>query len=101
MSRRRRALREAATGYSARITDRVNVGFATLSMSRDLGLTATTFGIANTILFTMYTVFEVPSSLMLMRFGIRPLSTGDVTRIMPLAFLAPDIVQAIYEGAAA
>lgn len=26
------------------------------------------------------------------------LSTSYVTRVMPLAFLAPDIVQAIYEG---
>jgi ACS family 4-hydroxyphenylacetate permease-like MFS transporter len=51
--------------------DRVNVGFAALSMNKELGLTATTFGAANTILFALYTAFEVPSSMLLVRFGIR------------------------------
>lgn len=57
--------------YVIAYIDRVNVGFAALSMNKELGLTATTFGAANTILFTLYTAFEVPSSLLLMRFGIR------------------------------
>lgn len=57
--------------YVIAYIDRVNVGFAALSMNKELGLTATTFGIANTVLFIMYTAFEVPSSLLLMRFGIR------------------------------
>lgn len=57
--------------YVIAYIDRVNVGFAALSMNKDLGLTATTFGAANTILFTLYTAFEVPSSLLLVRFGIR------------------------------
>jgi ACS family 4-hydroxyphenylacetate permease-like MFS transporter len=57
--------------YVIAYIDRVNVGFAALSMNKALGLTATTFGAANTILFTLYTAFEVPSSMLLVRFGIR------------------------------
>ncbi len=57
--------------YVIAYIDRVNVGFAALSMNKELGLTATTFGIANTVLFVLYTAFEVPSSLLLMRYGIR------------------------------
>jgi ACS family 4-hydroxyphenylacetate permease-like MFS transporter len=51
--------------------DRINIGFAALSMNRDLGLTPTTFGIANTIFYLGYMAFEVPSNLMLARFGAR------------------------------
>jgi ACS family 4-hydroxyphenylacetate permease-like MFS transporter len=57
--------------YVINYIDRVNVGFAALSMNKELGLTFSTFGIANTILFIMYTAFEVPSSLLLVRYGIR------------------------------
>ncbi len=57
--------------YVVSYIDRVNVGFAALSMNKELGLTFATFGIANTVLFVMYTVFEVPSSLLLVRYGIR------------------------------
>ncbi len=51
--------------------DRINIGFAALSMNRDLGLTATMFGIANTIFYVGYVLFEIPSNLMLARFGAR------------------------------
>ncbi|HEX8027037.1 MAG TPA: MFS transporter [Vicinamibacterales bacterium] len=51
--------------------DRINIGFAALSMNRDLGLTPTTFGVANTIFYLGYMAFEVPSNLMLARFGAR------------------------------
>jgi ACS family 4-hydroxyphenylacetate permease-like MFS transporter len=51
--------------------DRINIGFAALSMNRDLGLTATMFGIANTIFYVGYMFFEIPSNLMLARFGAR------------------------------
>jgi MFS transporter, ACS family, 4-hydroxyphenylacetate permease len=57
--------------YVIAYIDRVNMGFAALSMNKELGLTATTFGAANTILFILYTVFEVPSSFLLVRLGIR------------------------------
>ncbi len=51
--------------------DRINIGFAALSMNRDLGLTATMFGLANTIFYIGYFLFEIPSNLMLARFGAR------------------------------
>jgi ACS family 4-hydroxyphenylacetate permease-like MFS transporter len=51
--------------------DRINIGFAALSMNRDLGLTATMFGLANTIFYVGYLLFEIPSNLMLARFGAR------------------------------
>ncbi len=51
--------------------DRINIGFAALSMNRDLGLTATMFGIANTFFYLGYMFFEIPSNLMLARFGAR------------------------------
>ncbi|MBI4520070.1 MAG: MFS transporter [Gemmatimonadetes bacterium] len=51
--------------------DRINIGFAALSMNRELGLTATMFGAANTIFYVGYFLFEIPSNLMLARYGAR------------------------------
>ena len=57
--------------YFVAYLDRVNVGFAGQSMSRDLGLTAAAFGGAAGIFFIAYFFFEVPSNLALNRFGAR------------------------------
>ncbi|MEP6782847.1 MAG: MFS transporter, partial [Acidobacteriota bacterium] len=57
--------------YLCSYLDRINIGFAALAMNRDLGLTPTAFGIANTIFYVGYMAFEVPSNLMLARFGAR------------------------------
>ena len=57
--------------YICAYLDRINIGFAALAMNRDLGLTPTTFGIANTIFYAGYMLFEVPSNLALARFGAR------------------------------
>jgi MFS family permease len=51
--------------------DRTNVGFAALTMNRDLGLTATEFGWGAGILFLGYCFFEIPSNLALHRYGAR------------------------------
>jgi ACS family 4-hydroxyphenylacetate permease-like MFS transporter len=51
--------------------DRINIGFAALSMNRDLGLTSTMFGDANTVFYLGYMFFEIPSNLMLARYGAR------------------------------
>jgi D-galactonate transporter len=51
--------------------DRVNVGFAALTMNSDLGLSQTAFGFGAGIFFIAYFIFEVPSNLMLERFGAR------------------------------
>src|ERR1700754_852432 len=51
--------------------DRVNVGFAALTMNRDLGLSASAFGLAAGLFFLSYFVFEVPSNMLLERVGAR------------------------------
>ena len=57
--------------YFVAYLDRVNVGFAALSMNKDLGFTATVFGFGAGIFFIAYFFFEVPSNLALNRFGAR------------------------------
>src|SRR5262252_617865 len=51
--------------------DRVNVGFAALTMNKKLGLTAEMFGFGAGIFFFGYFIFEVPSNLILERVGAR------------------------------
>jgi MFS family permease len=60
-----------AVAYFFSYIDRTNVGFAALTMNRDLGLTATQFGWAAGIFYIGYCIFEVPSNLALYRFGAR------------------------------
>jgi MFS transporter, ACS family, tartrate transporter len=57
--------------YIVNYLDRTNIGFAALTMNKDLGLTATEFGFGAGILFLSYTVFEIPSNLALYRVGAR------------------------------
>lgn len=55
--------------YFAAYLDRVNVGFAALTMIPDLHLSKTAFGFGAGIFFLAYFIFEVPSNLALDRFG--------------------------------
>jgi MFS transporter, ACS family, tartrate transporter len=57
--------------YFTAYLDRVNVGFAALTMNKSLGLTATMFGFGAGIFFITYFIFELPSNLALDRFGAR------------------------------
>jgi MFS family permease len=57
--------------YIINYLDRTNIGFAALTMNKDLGLTATEFGFGAGILFLSYTVFEIPSNVALYHFGAR------------------------------
>ncbi len=57
--------------YLTNYLDRVNVGFAALTMNRDIGLSDTAFGVGSGIFFLGYFLFEVPSNLALQRFGAR------------------------------
>jgi ACS family tartrate transporter-like MFS transporter len=57
--------------YFIAYLDRVNVGFAAITMNKSLGLTATMFGLGSGIFFIAYFLFEVPSNLFLARFGAR------------------------------
>jgi MFS transporter, ACS family, tartrate transporter len=60
-----------AIGYIVSYIDRSNVGFAALTMNRDLALSATQFGFAAGTFYFGYCLFEVPSNLALRRFGAR------------------------------
>jgi len=57
--------------YMVNFLDRVNVGFAALSMNADLGFTPQMFGLGAGIFFVGYILFEIPSNLALHRFGAR------------------------------
>jgi MFS transporter, ACS family, tartrate transporter len=51
--------------------DRINLGFAALTMNRELAITSQQFGFAAGIFFWGYFLFEVPSNLILHRIGAR------------------------------
>jgi len=51
--------------------DRLNIGFAKLQMNVDLHFSETIFGIGAGIFFVSYAVCEIPSNLLLYRFGAR------------------------------
>jgi MFS transporter, ACS family, tartrate transporter len=57
--------------YFIAFLDRNNVGFAKLTMSEDLGLSATAFGLGAGIFFIGYAIFEIPSNAGMLRFGAR------------------------------
>jgi ACS family tartrate transporter-like MFS transporter len=57
--------------YFIAYLDRVNVGFAALQMNKALDLSASAFGFGAGIFFIAYFFFEVPSNLLLERFGAR------------------------------
>src|SRR5207253_1376373 len=50
---------------------RINVGFAALQMNAALGLSASAYGFGAGIFFLSYTLFEVPSNVVLARIGAR------------------------------
>jgi len=57
--------------YTIAFIDRINVGFAALSMSADLGLSPSVFGLGAGLFFIGYFLFEVLSNLILERVGAR------------------------------
>ncbi len=57
--------------YVVSYLDRVNVGFAALTMNAHIGLTATSFGIGAGLFFLGYFIAEIPSNLIMMRVGAR------------------------------
>src|ERR1700681_2677528 len=57
--------------YLFNYLDRTSLGSAALTMNKQLGLSASQFGLAAGILFLGYCLFEVPSNLLLYRFGAR------------------------------
>ena len=55
--------------YFVAFLDRINVGFAALTMNRDVGLTSQMFGLGAGVFFLGYFVFEVPSTVILHKVG--------------------------------
>ena len=73
------AVRKAALRFVPLLTvaylfnylDRTSLGFAALTMNKDLGLTPSQFGLAAGIFFLGYSTFEIPSNLLLYKVGAR------------------------------
>lgn len=57
--------------YVASYIDRANVGYVAAPMSRDLHLSSSQIGLAAGLFFIGYVLVEVPSNMMLARFGAR------------------------------
>jgi MFS transporter, ACS family, tartrate transporter len=55
--------------YFTAYLDRVNVGFAALTMNKALGFSAAVFGLGSGIFFVGYFLFEIPSNLLLAKVG--------------------------------
>ena len=68
---RRRLLPFLFVLYIVAYLDRINVGFASLKMNRELGLSDAVFGFGAGLFFIGYFLFEVPSNLILARVGAR------------------------------
>ncbi|WP_454825180.1 MFS transporter [Paraburkholderia xenovorans] len=57
--------------YVVAYVDRINIGFAALTMNHELGMDSRAFGLAAGIFFVGYFLFEVPSNVMMVKFGAR------------------------------
>ncbi len=60
-----------AVAYLLNYLDRTNIAFAKLTMSKEIGLSETAYGLASGLFFVGYVFLEVPSNLALNRFGAR------------------------------
>ena len=62
--------------YFFAYVDRINLGFAGLTMNRDLGLTPQEFGLGAAFFFVGYLMLQVPGNLAIDRFGARRLTAA-------------------------
>jgi len=60
-----------AIGYCLAYMDRINISFASLQMNRDLHFSASVYGFGAGLFFIGYALCEVPSNLLLLRFGAK------------------------------
>jgi MFS family permease len=74
----RRVLPLFVVMFIANYIDRVNVGFVRTHLEADLGIGVAAFGLGAGLFFVGYALFEVPSNLLLQRYGAR----AWLTRIM-------------------
>ncbi|CAG4894789.1 MFS transporter [Paraburkholderia saeva] len=70
--------------YVVSFLDRINIGFAQLQMKHDLGFSDAMYGLGAAVFYVGYVLCEVPSNILLARFGAR----RTFTRIMLLWGLA-------------
>ena len=66
-----RLLPVISIGYGLAYMDRINISFASLRMNSDLHFSATVYGLGAGLFFIGYALCEVPSNLLLLRFGPR------------------------------
>jgi sugar phosphate permease len=76
--------------YVVAFVDRINIGFAALTMNRELAITSQQFGFAAGIFFFGYFFFEVPSNVLTHRIGARVwmariLITWGIVAVLPTA----------------
>ena len=57
--------------YLFAFLDRINIGYAKLEMSSDLGFSEAVYGLGAGIFFFSYLLFEVPSNMLLEKIGVR------------------------------
>src|SRR5438046_3695362 len=57
--------------YIISCLDRINIGFAALTMNKELAITSKQFGLVAGIFFFGYFLFEIPSNLLLHKLGAR------------------------------
>ena len=100
--------------YIVAYLDRINVGFASLTMNRDLNISSEQYGLVSGIFFWGYFLFEIPSNLILHRTGARTwiarilvtwglvaVATGfvrDVTQLYAARFLLGVAEAGFYPG---
>jgi MFS transporter, ACS family, tartrate transporter len=66
-----RLLPVIGVGYGLSYMDRLNISFASLQMNHDLHFSASVYGFGAGLFFIGYALCEVPSNLMLLRFGAK------------------------------
>lgn len=59
------------TAYIIAYIDRVNIGFAAITASKDLGLSPAVFGFGAGLFFLAYLIFETPSNYLMEKIGAR------------------------------
>ncbi|WP_213779399.1 MFS transporter [Caballeronia sp. dw_276] len=57
--------------FIANYIDRVNIGFVNSHMQADLGIGAAAYGLGSGLFFIGYALFEVPSNVLMQRYGAR------------------------------
>lgn len=95
--------------YVVSFLDRVNIGFAQLQLKQDLGFSDAMYGLGAAAFYVGYVLFEVPSNLLLARFGARKTfvrimllwgaaSVGMMCIATPAQFYAVRFVLGVFEA---